>query len=260
MNDSELKLMDCEDSINASDQFKMESFVESEKSKYGEGFSTISEVTTPVIGVFSGIFAKLDSMSVNQRFYSAKFWRSVLSSEKVKTALRTGSMVGIFEHPNVMTNYDDLGHATARHPMNGAFVVKRLWIEGKNVMGEAYLLNTPLGRLLATYFLAKDRFGKPLVELNISARGYSKDDYFDDRGIDQMNENDYYLQSFDVVMNPGIKGARVKMESDSTEGLDDQVRDYLDRLESFTNEVSEFYRQKSDIAKSLRNELGLKMV
>lgn len=256
MNESDELRMVNDLSINNSDRFKMESYVESTKSS---AMSLIPEVSNPVIGVFSGIFAKLDSMSVNKRFYSEDFWRKVLSSSRVKEALRSGSMIGIFEHPNVMGNYDKQGNPTCRHPQNGAFVVKRLWIEGRNVMGEAYLLNTPLGRLLATYFLAKDRFNKPLIELFISARGYSKNDYFDDQGIDQMNPNDYLLQSFDVVMNPGIKGARVKMESDETDRIDEQVSEYLDRLESFTEEVSRYY-ERMTIAQSLKDELNLKSI
>lgn len=242
--------------INTSKKFKLEAKI-NPLDDYSN--SPISEVAYPVIGSFTGIFAKLDSMSVNKRFYSDKFWRKVLASDSVKTALRSGTMLGIFEHPNVMGNYDKSGHATARHPQNAAFVVKRLWIEGKNILGEAYLFNNPLGRLLASYFLGKDKFGNPLIELNISARGYSRKDYFDENGIDQMNPNDYILQSFDVVMNPGIKGARVKMESDESDNIDDQVYEFLEKLESFTKEVSDYY-QKKVIAESLRDELQLKSV
>lgn len=205
-------------SINNSLKFKMESMlavdstelVDDDNSKVG---STISEVNTPVIGRFTGIFAKLDSYSVNKRFYSAAFWKSVLSSKDVQSDLSSGLMLGIMEHPNVKMNYTKEGLTTARHPKNAGFVVKRLWIDGRDVMGEAYILNTPLGRRLATYFLAKDKYNKPLIELFVSARGFTKEDYFDQHGIDHMNPNDYLLESFDVVMNPGIKGARVKMEN-----------------------------------------------
>lgn len=205
-------------SINNSMKFKMESvlkidstgLVNDDNSKVA---STIPEVNTPVIGRFIGIFAKLDSYSVNKRFYSANFWKSVLASKDVQSDLSSGLMLGIMEHPNVKMNYTKEGLITARHPQNAGFVVKRLWIDGRDVMGEAYLLNTPLGRLLATYFLAKDKHNKPLIELYISARGFSKEDYFDQDGIDRMNPHDYFLEAFDVVMNPGIKGARVKMEN-----------------------------------------------
>lgn len=163
-------------------------------------------------------------------------------------------MLGIFEHPNVPTNYTEDGLFTARHPINAAFVVKRLWIEGSNVMGEGYILNTVLGKLLATYFLAKDSQNRPLIQLFISARGYSQNDYFDSDGIDQMNPSDYLLQSFDVVMVPGIRGASVKMESKSEEGL------LLSKLESYTDEAAKVYSLKSKLQDELRTELNLKNV
>lgn len=250
------KLDEFEFSLNSGSEFKFESA----GSNYSS--SDISELRTPVLGRFTGIFAKLDSMSTNGRFYSKRFWISVLNSERVRFFLQTGRMIGIFEHPESKGNYTEDGLLTARHPANGAFIVKRLWIEGNNVMGEAYLLNTPLGRILATYFLAKDKSGKPLVELYISARGYSEKDYFDTAGIDQMNPDDYFLQSFDVVMNPGIKGARVKMES----------RKICDSIECFIRSKSESAGEEnvrrfrglsilnSKEADSLRKELNLKSI
>ena len=254
MNTPEFTKIDVSDvSLNDNGRFKMESSFND-----NSNLSTIPELDTPVLGVFSGIFAKLDSMSVNKRFYSADFWRKVLARPEVKHALKVGSMLGIFEHPNVTKNFTKDGLVTARHPQNAAFVVKRLWIEGNNVMGEAYLLNTPLGRLLGTYFKAKDRFGKPLIQLCISARSYSEEDYFDDRGIDIMNPNDYYLQSFDIVMKPGIVGAIVKMESE------DEDRFILSKLESMADEVSTYMNSKHEeyktIASELKNEWGLKSV
>lgn len=238
-------------------KFKLESLIRSNPT---DSFSTsgaaqvIPELSHPVIGKFSGIFAKLNSMSANRRFYSKKFWEQVLDSDQVQADLESGKMLGIFEHPTVTENYTKEGLATVRHPMNSAFVVKRLWIEDENVMGEAYILNTPLGRLLATYFLAKDDRDRPLIQLFISARGYTQKDYFDQNGIDQMNPNDYRLQTFDIVMNPGIKGARVKLEADEA------VSGELAKLESFSEEVRRYYDRQELLKNELRSELKLKTV
>lgn len=232
-------------------RFKLESLIDN--ASHISATSNILELNTPVIGRFTGVFAKLDSASVNGRFYSAEFWRKVIASERVQSDLKSGTMIGIFEHPSVMKNYNEYGQITARHPQNGAFVVKDLRIVGTDVIGEAYLLNTPLGKLLGTYFLAKDKFDNPLVELYISARGYTEKDYFDENGIDQMNPDDYYLQSFDVVLNPGIKGTRVKMESAS----DAEESILLNKLEHLSEKVSKYYTSKTEIANSLRRELKL---
>lgn len=240
-------------SLNGNPHFKLESMVDYNSKSTSAAASIIPELSHPVIGKFTGIFAKLDSMSVNKRFYSEEFWRQVLASDQVNFDLHSGRMLGIFEHPNVTSNYTEDGLATARHPMNSAFVVKKLWISGNDVLGEAYILNTPLGKLLATYFLARSDNNEPLIQLFISARGYTQEDYFDSNGIDQMNPNDYRLQSFDVVMNPGIKGARVKLESD-------EVSPDIEKLESFSEEVKSYYVRRESLKKDLRSELGLKNV
>lgn len=247
------KIVISTSSLNHSKKFKMESvdpslLVNDDPSKLG---SSIPEVNTPVIGRFTGIFAKLDSYSTNKRFYSANFWKMVLATKDVQSDLTSGLMLGIMEHPNVKQNYTKEGLVTARHPQNAGFVVKRLWIEGRDVMGEAYILNTPLGRLLATYFLAKDKFNKPLIELYISARGFSEKDYFDQAGIDHMNPNDYFLESFDVVMNPGIKGARVKMEARK------DVRPMTSKSESHSVASTIPVLTESQITEQLRAELQL---
>lgn len=232
----------------------LESMVESSDVRLkmeSQGSSKIlSELNQPVLGKITGVFGKLDSYSVNKRFYSEKFWRQLLASDHVKTMLETGRFLGIFEHPNITQQFTKDGQFTITHPSNAAIVTKRLWIEGKNVMGVAYLLNTPLGRLLHTYFTAKDEFGNPMFEMNISARGYSEKDYFDDRGIDIMNPDDYYLKGFDVVLKPGIKGARVKLESDTP---DSRV---ISDLEMLSRDTAFRMKYEND----LRAELNLKCV
>lgn len=232
----------------------LENMIESSDAKLkmeSQGSSKIlSELNQPILGKITGVFGKLDSYSVNKRYYSEKFWRQLISSDHVKTMLDTGRFLGIFEHPNITQQFTKDGQFTVAHPSNAAIVTKRLWIEGKDVMGVAYLLNTPLGRLLYTYFNAKDEFNNPMFEMNISARGYSEKDYFDHRGIDIMDPNDYYLKGFDIVLKPGIKGARVKMESETPDSL------ILSRLELLSRDVAFRMKYESD----LRAELNLKCV
>lgn len=234
-------------------KFKLESLIESNKSmsKSGSIHDKIPELSYPVLGKFTGIFAKLDSMSTNKRFYSKAFWNKVLNSAQVKSDLKAGRMKGIYEHPNIKSDFTDTGLLTARHPSNAAFVVKRLWIEGDHVMGEGYILHNPMGKLLATYFLARDEAGVPLFDMYISARGYSREDYIDENGVDIMNPEDYFLQAFDIVTYPGIAGAKVKLES-----ADPMIVSKLEKLESFSHEVRQYYVTES-IKKELRDELGL---
>lgn len=208
--------------------------------------AVIPELSNPVLGKFTGIFGILDSMSVNKRFYSKDFWTRVINSNKVQSDLSAGLMLGIFEHPETKKLFNDSGLMTVRHPANASHVVKRLWIEGNYVMGEAYILNTKLGRILATFLSAVSEDGSPLIELNVSARGYSQKDYFDQYGIDQMNPNDYVLQTFDVVRIPGVKGARIKMESEDSNTIlvdgYDHDKDLISKCESLEMSESKYYK------------------
>lgn len=219
--------------------------------------SDITELTTPILGSFTGIFGKVDSMSVNKRFYSKDFWTKVLNSPKVKSDLRMGHLFGTINHPNRRIDYTKEGEATARHIINASHVTKELSIDSEgNIIGRAFIFNNPLGRLLASYLLATDpSTGRPLVELSISARGYSQKDYFDSNGIDQMNPFDYELEGFDVVLKPGIPGARIKFESD-----DSANNEMLSKLESQSKRVLDKLEADTRFIDSLRTELKLKHI
>lgn len=271
----------CEDSFNSTG-FSYEAFNEkSEAAKgpsLGQPISTmgvdVSEVQYPVLGRFIGIVAKLDSMSVNKRRYSAKFWRSVLNRPSTIQLFKSGHAIGIFEHPNTHEIFTKSGQFTMRHPMYGGFIMKRVWIEGNNIMGEGYILNTSLGRTIATYMLARDKNGNPLIELCMSARGYSMNDYFDEHGIDHMNPDDYIFQGFDIVLKPGVKGTTAKMESlmnsflvesESDAGLPKskyESESLDDTLLNMTSSVGKEYQNKvqSRLRESMITELDLKTI
>lgn len=166
------------------------------------------------IGIIKGEFAKLDSVSGNGRFYSRDFWTKIINSKSVKTKLEKGLMIGTFEHPSspkIITG--DKVHSSS-HPVYGSLVTKKLKIMGDIVYGEAYILDTPVGNLMKTYFIAEDHEGNKLFDLGISSRGGSLKDYIDpESGLDIMNPNDYFLKSFDVVTLPGIDTSKPKLES-----------------------------------------------
>lgn len=212
-----------------------------------------------VLGKLVGVFFKLDSVSTNGRAYSGEFWRKVISSNQVKERLRTGQMIGTFEHPTVRSKFNQLGDFTPSHPIYGAFVVKKLWIKGNVGYGEAYILNTPMGNLLSTYLKATDENGKPLVEINISSRGFTRKDYIGRDGYDHMNPNDYFLESFDVTLTPGIKGARVKMESELEDFSVGKFESIENSLEKAMMEIEKTCTLECT-KKLLKYKLGLKNV
>lgn len=214
----------------------------------------ISELDTPIIGEFSGEYARLDSVSTNKRAYSAKFWKEVLATPMVKRRLADGLMIGTFEHTNSRTFFTQDGHLSTKHHMYGAFVVKELKVKGNIVWGRAYILNTAMGRLLAMYLRAKDPSGKNLFNVGISVRGFTKKDYINPTtGNDDMRSDDYYLETFDATLTPGISSARPKLESVEECFVDDsikEIKDYEKKVEHY------FCGLECEIAQ-LKKELGI---
>lgn len=213
----------------------------------------IPELDMPIIGVFSGEYARLDSTSTNNRGYTSAFWKEVLDSPQVKKRLKDGLMIGTFEHPTARTFFKQDGDFSSKHHIYGAFVVKELKIKGKIVWGKSYILNTPMGRLLAMYLRARDPQGNPLFNVGISARGFSRKDYINSQGIDMMRSDDYYLETFDATLTPGIVTARPKLES---EGMDESAKVHA-LIDEYVNTCKgELCNIQCEVTR-LKKELGL---
>jgi hypothetical protein len=217
-------------------------------------FESITSTNSSVLGKITGVFGRMNSMSVNDRFYSSDFWKKVLNSVQVKSRLSSGKMIGTLEHPMTRKKENNLGSPTLLHPYYGGMVTKKLTVQGDLIIGEAYILNTPVGQLIKSYLSAKDDNGDFLIEVHISSRGFTRKDYMKD-GIDHMNPDDYFLEAFDVVITPGIPGTRIKMESEEesldelTHKLESAIQE-CDSKRCITRVIVETLKLKSQVAKT----------
>lgn len=156
-----------------------------------------------VLAKFSGTFFVPDGASRNKRWYPESLWRKTLESQPVQKALQDG-MIGTLLHPT---------DEKMAHPMYASHVVKSLAITEdvdeargkvrKTGRGEAFILDTPIGRIVETF----QRSG--LVSLYVSSRAYGK--YKKDekhQGMPVVDENNYVLKTFDLVMEPGFLEAK----------------------------------------------------
>jgi len=138
-----------------------------------------------------GQFFVPGGVSRNKRYYPPTLWPKILESATTQTKLRDG-MLGTLLHPEPKSKFS--------HPMYASHVVKKLWIEGQNKgMGEAYILDTPVGRIVDTF----QKSG--LVKLYVSSRAYGK--YVDGKtyqGMPIVDENHYMFNTFDWVLEPGF--------------------------------------------------------
>ncbi len=153
-----------------------------------------------VLGKFKGTFFVPDGVSRNKRFYPENLWRKAIGSEPVQESLRDG-MLGTLLHPEAQP---DGRQSKFAHPIYSSHVVKNLWIDQKKAgMGEGYVLDTPVGRIIETFQKSK------LVKLYVSSRAWGK--YEDGRkkdGLPVVDEHNYVLKTFDFVLEPGFLEAK----------------------------------------------------
>jgi hypothetical protein len=134
-----------------------------------------------------GSFFVPNGHSRNDRFYSESLWKKVLESSVIKQSLNDG-MLGTLVHPES----DKMAH-----PIYSSHVIKKLWIDGrKRGMGEAYLLDTPVGRIVDTFQQSK------LVKMYVSSRAWGQLKKSESKNV--VDEDNYVLETFDFVLQPGF--------------------------------------------------------
>lgn len=157
-----------------------------------------------VLGKMRGTFFCPNGISRNDRYYSESLWRKQLERSDVKRSLVDG-MAGTLLHPT---------NEKMAHPIYSSHVVKRLWIdESLNGMGEAYILDTPVGRIVDTFQKAKDENGNNLMNLYVSSRAWGK--YKEGKthdGVPVVDEDNFVFKTFDIVLEPGFLQAKPQFE------------------------------------------------
>lgn len=166
--------------------------------------TTISEGANPlvdgtnIIGRAVGPFFIIDGASRNKRFYSRRLWERAL--ENCTESINKGTMIGTIGHDQKLDD-EALRNGKVSHR------ISKLWIDENNKigMGEVLIFNTPTGQLLNSYL----RGG---LQLSISSRAlgeYVKQQRSD--GIQIVNPDNFILEGFDFVRNPGIEFATAKI-------------------------------------------------
>lgn len=135
---------------------------------------------------FRGKFQEADAVNKNKRTYPFE-----VLSENVKTlreAIEGGGLIGELDHPT-----DSIVHFA-----NASHKITKLWWEGKILMGEGMILNTPHGKILKA--LINDG-----VRVGISSRGVGNGKV-NENGILVIGES-YKLITFDAVADPSTSQA-----------------------------------------------------
>lgn len=137
----------------------------------------------------SGIFSQCDKLNKNGRRYTRNLWERILSNPKIQEQLANRQMVGELGHPIEEERIETL-------PERISHVVTSLKLmpDGR-VIGEAEILDTPMGKILKTLYEAG-------VKIGISSRGYTQTESYSEEVPD-----DYELVTFDFVLDPSSQEA-----------------------------------------------------
>lgn len=144
---------------------------------------------------FRGKFQEADAINKNRRMYPYDVLN--INVGRLVESIGSGGLIGELDHPT-----DSIIHFA-----NASHKITKLWWEGKTLMGEGVILNTPCGKILKS--LINDN-----VRVGISSRGVGNGKV-NEEGILVIGES-YKLITFDVVADPSTFAAFQEKVSSST--------------------------------------------
>ena len=135
-----------------------------------------------------GIFAQAETKNRNGRIYPMPIMEKALG-KYVDTQVSKGRAVGELNHPEGPTvNLDRVSHK-----------IDDLHFEGKNVVGKASILDTPMGQVVKGLLDGGVTFG-------VSTRGMGS---LKNNGNAMVVNSDYILNAVDIVQDPSAPSAFV---------------------------------------------------
>jgi len=143
-----------------------------------------------ILAKVRGEFFFPDGESRNKRFYPKKLWENVIVDPDVRARLKKKIMFGTVGHDAEM-NDKAIRDGLISHFMSNIYIDEN----GKGI-GEAYILNTPVGKILNTILRAGS-------EICVSSRA---DGRFDgtENGLQRVDPDGFKLVGWDFVIDPGF--------------------------------------------------------
>ena len=146
-----------------------------------------------ILGKLKGTFFVLDGESRNKRFYSKSLWEKVVHDPTVHEKLEKRRMFGTISHEQPINDEALLGGKLSH-------IVTSLYIDDKKGIGEAIILDTEAGRILNSCLRAN-------AGIYVSSRARGELIGNTENGIPKVNPDNYQLETFDIVLDPGFLAA-----------------------------------------------------
>lgn len=141
-----------------------------------------------VLLTLEGTFQRADTRNANGRIYPLPLWKKIIGDEGVNERLKTRRMLGELDHPaSGATSLSRVSHVVTEHKL----------LDNKTIKGRLDILDTPMGQIAAT-------LAKAGVQIGVSSRG---DGSVERKGDVDEVQNDYRLETYDIVLKPSTPGA-----------------------------------------------------
>tara|TARA_B100000212_G_scaffold102724_1_gene75757 strand:- start:2590 stop:3252 length:663 start_codon:yes stop_codon:yes gene_type:complete len=138
--------------------------------------------------VIEGVFAQTDTKNRNGRVYPKAIMEKAVAKYD-KEQISKNRAVGELNHPEGPTvNLDKVSH-----------LIKELKFEGKDVVGKAQILDTPMGKIVKGLLDGG-------VQLGVSTRGMGS---LEQRNGAMVVKDDFILSTVDIVQDPSAPEAFV---------------------------------------------------
>ena len=135
-----------------------------------------------------GIFAQAEKKNRNGRIYPMSIMEKALGKYNTEQ-VQKGRAVGELNHPEGPTvNLDKVSHK-----------INKLEFQGDDIVGEATILDTPMGQIVKGLLDGNVQFG-------VSTRGMGS---LSQRNDTMVVNSDYILNAVDIVQDPSAPGAFV---------------------------------------------------
>jgi len=176
----------------------------------------------------AGVFQRADTPNHNKRIYERRLLEREMG--RLTESISERRLMGELDHPS----HDSVKLQNVSH------LVTKLSMRGKDMIGEAEILNTPAGQVAQALI-------KGGVKLGISSRGMGSLTESPD-GNTIVNE-DFKLVTFDLVADPSTKGAYPGLvnESKDSQFIEDTVKTTFDRALSERILITKLKKQLNKI-------------
>ena len=181
----------------------------------------------PIIGRASGVFAPIGVMSRNNRIYDNDHYDYLLENQQLVDRIAHRGMLGTIGHHDKKVDDQDLAEGKVSHIVTNLRIVEEA--DGsRNLYGILEILDTPAGHLLKTYYDS----GVPLF---VSSRGGGNLLPVPNESYKRVDKTKYFLETFDIVKNPGFLQAKPvyeKVSESVEETIENQTEEIVEEVKS----------------------------